>query len=93
MYYQMFLSTCESLRQGHEILYTYDRCDRRVQALRVTSDRWTRQLMVNYLYFSLNLMLEYTDTLDLAVSGTRCPEIIWRVRRQQWYLLRLFSFV
>ena len=32
--------------------------------------------MVYHLYFSLNLMLEYTLTLDLAFSGTRRPEII-----------------
>jgi len=43
--------------------------------------------------FSLNLTLDYTLTLDLAISGTRCLETIWRVRRQPWCLLSLFSFV
>jgi len=27
-----------------------------------------------------------TQTLDLAVSGTRSPKIMWRVRWQQWCL-------
>jgi hypothetical protein len=40
--------------------------------------------------FSLNPTLGYTFTLDLAVSGTRRPEIIRRVRQQQWCLLVFF---
>jgi hypothetical protein len=43
--------------------------------------------------FSLNLTLDYTLTLDLAVSGTRRPETIWWVWRQQQCLLSLLSFV
>jgi hypothetical protein len=31
--------------------------------------------------------LHYADTLNQAVSGTRRPNIIWRVQRQQWYLI------
>jgi len=45
-------------------------------ALKVTSSRGTHQLMVNHLYFICNLMLHYADTLNQAVSGTRCPNII-----------------
>jgi len=48
-------------------------------ALKVTSSRETRQLMVNHLYFICNLTLHYADTLNQAVSGTRRPNIIWRV--------------
>jgi hypothetical protein len=48
-------------------------------ALKATSSRGTRQLMVNHLYFICNLMLRYADTLNQAVSGTKCPNIVWRV--------------
>jgi len=41
----------------------------------------------------LNLTLDYTLTLDLAVYGTKRPENLWQVRRQQLCLLSLFSFV
>ena len=34
--------------------------------------------------------MDYTLTLDQAVSGTSRPETVWRVRRQQWCLLSLF---
>jgi len=33
--------------------------------------------------------LYYAVTLDQAVSGIRGPNIIWRVRRQQWCLISL----
>jgi hypothetical protein len=48
-------------------------------ALKATSSRGTHQLMVNHLYFICNLMLHNADTLNQAVSGTRHPNIIWRV--------------
>jgi hypothetical protein len=44
-----------------------------------TSSRETRQLIVNHLYLICNLTLRYSDTLNQAVSGTRHPNIIWRV--------------
>jgi len=48
-------------------------------ALKATSSRGTRQLIVNHLYFICNLTLHYADTLNQAISGTRRPNIIWRV--------------
>jgi hypothetical protein len=48
-------------------------------ALKATSSRETRQLMVKRLYFICNLTLHYADTLNQAVSGTRRPNIIWQV--------------
>jgi len=48
-------------------------------ALKATSSRGTRQLMVNHLYIMCNLTLHYADTLNQAVTGTRCPNIVWRV--------------
>jgi len=47
--------------------------------LKATSSRGTRLLMVDHLYFICNLTLHYPDTLNQAVSGTRRPNIIWRV--------------
>jgi len=41
-------------------------------ALKAPSSRGAHQLMVNHLYFVL-------QTLNQAVSGTRRPNIIWRV--------------
>ena len=48
-------------------------------ALKATNRRGTRQLMGNHLYFICNLTLYYADTLNQTVSGTRRPNIIWRV--------------
>jgi hypothetical protein len=45
------------------------------------------------LYFFWNLALHYADTLNHAVSGTRGPNINWRVQRQQWYLITLLFLV
>jgi len=57
--------------------------------LKATSDRGNPQLIVNHLYSSWNLTLHYAFTLDQAISGTRRPEVIWYVRRQQWCLISL----
>ena len=62
-------------------------------ALKVTSIRGTRQLMVNHFVLFWSLALHYADTLDQAVSGTRRPNIIWWVQRQQWYLITLLFLV
>jgi hypothetical protein len=48
-------------------------------ALKTTSSRGTRQLMVNHLYFMCNLTLHYADTLNRAVTGTRRLNIVWQV--------------
>ena len=48
-------------------------------AFKATNSRETRQLIVNRLYFICNITLHYADTLNQAVSGTRRPNIIWRV--------------
>ena len=48
-------------------------------ALKATSSRETRQLMVNHLYSIRNLTLHYADTPNQVVSGSRRPNIIWRV--------------
>jgi hypothetical protein len=62
-------------------------------ALKVTSSRETCQLIVNHLYFICNLTVHYADTLNQAVSGTRRPNIIWWVYRQQWCLISLLFLV
>jgi hypothetical protein len=51
-------------------------------ALKATSSHGTRQLIVNH-FVLLSLALRYADTLNQAVSGTRRPDHIWRVQRQQ----------
>jgi len=40
-----------------------------VQALGVTGDCWTYQVMMNHSYFSLDCMLDYILTHDQADSG------------------------
>ena len=42
-------------------------------ALKVTSSRETRQLMVNHLYFSWNFTLHYAVTLNQSVARTNFP--------------------
>lgn len=51
-----------------------------VQALGVTGDCWTCQVMMNYSYFSLDCMLDYILTHDQADSGE------WGVCQQQWFV-------
>ena len=76
------------------ILYTHACCDHRVAwGAKV---KHLRQLAivgpVSWCWIICTLletMLDYAVTLGLAVSGTRRPEIIWRVRRQQWLLISL----
>jgi len=88
----MFITTCVTLELKSpamgivlRILYTLkftataERPGVQGWALKATSSRGTRQMMVNHLYFTCNLMLHYADTLNQAVSGTRHPNIIWRV--------------
>jgi len=43
-------------------------------ALKATSNRGTRQFMVNHLYCIYNLTLHYSDTLNQAVTGTESPQ-------------------
>jgi hypothetical protein len=58
-------------------------------ALKATNIHGTRQLMVNHLVLFWSLALHYAVTLNQAVSGTRRPDLIWRVQRQQWCLITL----
>jgi len=65
------------------ILYTLmfaviaERSELQGSALKATSRCGTSQLMVHHLYCICNFTLHYSDTLNQAVSGTRCPNIIW----------------
>jgi hypothetical protein len=45
-------------------------------ASKAASSRETCQSIAD-LYSTCNLTLHYADTLNQAVSGTRCPNIIW----------------
>jgi hypothetical protein len=56
-------------------------------ALKATSSRGTRLLMVNHFVPFFEALHCITQTLYHAVSGTRRPNIIWRVQWQQWYLI------
>jgi len=56
-------------------------------SLKTNSVLGTRQLMVNHFVHFLSLALHYSVTLNQAVSGTRRPNIIWRVQQQQWCLI------
>ena len=46
---------------------------------KATSSRETRQLIVNHLYFLFATLRCITQTLNLALSGSRRPNITWRV--------------
>jgi len=43
-------------------------------ALKATSSRETRQLIVNHLYFICNLTLHYADTLNKAVTEDKTSQ-------------------
>jgi shikimate kinase len=45
----------------------------KVQALGTTADRWTRQVMMNCLYFSLDHMLNYILTIKQS-QGSDIPK-------------------
>jgi hypothetical protein len=62
-------------------------------ALKANSSRETCQLIGNHLYFICNFKVHYADTLNQAVSGTRYPNIMWRVYQQQWCLISLLFLV